>query len=82
MATLMIRSLDEDVKAGLRVLAAHRGVSMEQHARDLLAQAVRGAAPTEPFVDRVRRRFAGTTIEALPIPKRQAPRLPPGGRDK
>ena len=77
MATLMIRSMDERVKAELRVLAARRGVSMEQHARDILEQAVFGPAHDEPFAQRVQRRFAAVAIEALPLPKRQAPRLPP-----
>jgi plasmid stability protein len=82
MASLMIRSMDDRVKAALRVLAARRGVSMEQHARDLLEQAVLGPSHDEPFADRVRRRFAAVAVDALPVPQRQAPRLPPkwGGR--
>jgi antitoxin FitA len=82
MATLMIRSMDERVKAELRVLAARRGVSMEQHARDILERAVLGAAHDEPFSERIQRRFAGVATEALPIPARQAPRPAPtwGGR--
>ena len=77
MATLMIRSMDERVKAELRVLAARRGVSMEQHARDILEHAVLGPAHDEPFAQRVQRRFASVAVEVLPVPKRQAPRLPP-----
>ncbi len=77
MATLMIRSMDERVKAELRVLAARRGVSMEQHARDILEQAVLGPAHDEPFADRVRRRFSTVAVDALRLPQRQAPRLLP-----
>jgi plasmid stability protein len=77
MATLMIRSMDDRVKAELRVLAARRGVSMEQHARDILEQAVLGPANDEPFAQRIRRRFATVAIDALPVPPRQAPRPPP-----
>src|SRR5882724_10221860 len=77
MATLMIRSMDERVKAELRVLAARRGVSMEQHARDILEQAVLGVVHDEPFAQRIQRRFAKVAVEALPLPARQAPRLPP-----
>lgn len=77
MATLMIRSMDERVKAELRVLAARRGVSMEQHARDILEQAVLGPAHDEPFAQRIQRRFASVAVEALPLPKRQAPRAAP-----
>jgi plasmid stability protein len=43
MATLMIRQLDETVKAKLRVRAAEHGKSMEEEAREILRQAV--AAP-------------------------------------
>lgn len=77
MATLMIRSMDERVKAELRVLAARRGVSMEQHARDILEQAVLGPAHDEPFAQRILRRFATVAVEALPVPPRQVPRPAP-----
>jgi len=84
MATLMIRSMDERVKAELRVLAARRGVSMERHARDILERAVLGPAHDEPFAQRVQRRFAAVAIDDLPLPTRQlprmAPRLAPGGK--
>ena len=76
MATLMIRSLDERVKTELRVLAARRGVSMEQHARDILEQAVLGTAHVEPFAQRVQRRFATVGFEALPVPPWRVARLP------
>jgi plasmid stability protein len=77
MATLMIRSMDERVKAELRVLAARRGVSMEQQARDILEQAVLRQVHDEPFAERIRRRFASATVDALPIPSRRAARVPP-----
>ena len=41
MATLTIRNLDENVKRELRKHAAERGVSMEQEARDRLAESLR-----------------------------------------
>jgi plasmid stability protein len=77
MATLMIRSMSERVKAELRVLAARRGVSMEQQARDIIEQAVLGPAPDEPFAQRIQQRFAKVAVDELPVPPRQAPRLPP-----
>jgi antitoxin FitA len=78
MATLMIRSMDERVKSELRVLAARRGVSMEQQARDILERAVLGAVSDEPFAQRIARRFASTPVDSLPVPVRQFPRrLPP-----
>lgn len=45
MGTLTIRDLDDDVKARLRVRAAHHGRSMEAEAREILAAAV--ADPTD-----------------------------------
>lgn len=74
MATLMIRSMDERVKSELRVMAARRGVSMEQQARDILERAVLGALSDEPFAQRIARRFASVSVDALPIPARQLPR--------
>ena len=74
MATLMIRSMDERVKSELRVLAARRGVSMEQHARDILERAVLGPAHDAPFAERIQQLFAGASIDALPIPPRRLPR--------
>jgi plasmid stability protein len=44
MATLVIRDLDDEVKARLRVQAAEHGRSMEAEARAILAAAVRGRA--------------------------------------
>ena len=40
MAQLLVRKLDEDVKARLRVLAAEHGRSMEEEVRAILRQAV------------------------------------------
>ncbi|MGI8485905.1 MAG: FitA-like ribbon-helix-helix domain-containing protein [Thermomicrobiales bacterium] len=40
MAALTIRNLDDDVKAKLRIRAAHNGRSMEAEAREILAEAV------------------------------------------
>ena len=42
MATLTIRRLDDDVKEALRIRAARAGRSMEDEARTILTQAVRG----------------------------------------
>jgi plasmid stability protein len=40
MAQLLVRNLDDDVKARLRVLAAEHGRSMEEEVRVILRQAV------------------------------------------
>lgn len=75
MASLMIRSMDERVKSELRVLAARRGVSMEQQARDILERAVLGPTHDAPFADRIQQLFAGVSVDALPIPPRRSPRV-------
>jgi plasmid stability protein len=40
MAQLLVRNLDDDVKARLRVLAAEHGRSMEEEVRAILREAV------------------------------------------
>jgi antitoxin FitA len=40
MAQLLVRNLEDDVKARLRVLAAEHGRSMEEEVRAILRQAV------------------------------------------
>ena len=42
MASITIRRLDESTKAGLRIRAAHHGRSMEQEAREILKEALKG----------------------------------------
>jgi antitoxin FitA len=46
MAQLVVRNLEDDVKARLRVLAAEHGRSMEEEVRAILRQAVQ--APSKP----------------------------------
>jgi len=58
MATLMIRDLNEDVKARLRVQAAEHGRSMEAEARLLLAAAVSGRRPSRGLGSYIHEQFA------------------------
>ena len=51
MGTLTIRNLDDNVKRELRKRAAERGVSMEQEARDVLAEGVKTRARKRPTLD-------------------------------
>lgn len=76
MSTLTIRNLDEELKALLRVRAARNGCSMEQEVREILRRAVRPAPADSNFAKRIRERFAGLSVEALPIPKRRPIRAP------
>ncbi|MFL9611381.1 FitA-like ribbon-helix-helix domain-containing protein [Methylobacillus sp. Pita2] len=76
MASLTIRNLDEGVKSKLRLQAAAHGRSMEQEAREILLRAVSHAGqPQVNFAERVRQRFAGIEIDALPVPQRQPARM-------
>ena len=58
MATLMIRGLDEAVKARLRVQAAEHGRSMEAEARLLLAAALSGRRPLRGLGSYIHEQFA------------------------
>ncbi len=73
MATLMIRDLDEDVKARLRVQAAENGRSMEAEARVLLAAAVSGRRPSRGLGSYIRDQFAEIGGVDLEIPGRHEP---------
>lgn len=51
MATLTIRNVPDGVKQALRVKAAHRGHSLEEALRQILADEVAGPAPTASRID-------------------------------
>jgi len=69
----MIRDLDEDVKARLRVQAAEHGRSMEAEARALLAAAVSGWRPPRGLASYIRGQFAEIGGVDLEIPRRDEP---------
>lgn len=59
MAQLLVRGLEEDVKAGLRRRARRHGHSTEQEVRDILRNAVnQEATPRALLGSRFRARFA------------------------
>lgn len=70
---LMIRDLDEDVKARLRVQAAEHGRSMEAEARMLLAAALSGRRPARGLGSYIRDQFAEIGGVELDIPRRDEP---------
>ncbi|MDD5242265.1 MAG: plasmid stabilization protein [Sulfuricella sp.] len=76
MASLTIRNLDNELKALLRLQAAHHGCSMEQEARDILRRAVQSQPAGTSFAQKIHQRFAELDVEELPIPKRRTARLP------
>jgi plasmid stability protein len=73
MATLMIRGLDEDVKARLRVQAAEHGRSMEAEARVLLAAALSGRRPPRGLGSYIAAQFAEIGGVDLETPRSQEP---------
>lgn len=70
MATLMIRDLDDDVKARLRVQAAEHGRSMEAEARLLLAAALNGRRPSRGLGSYIQREFSAIGAEGIEAPSR------------
>lgn len=66
MASIIIRNLEEDVKARLKLRAATRGRSMEEEARDILRLAVGATDPDADLGITIAARFADLG-EALPL---------------
>jgi plasmid stability protein len=78
MATIVIRKLDERTKKQLRIRAAHRGVSMEEEAREILKSALRESRPNQTNLGEViHRRFAAVGGVDLPLSPRDRLREPP-----
>lgn len=64
MAQLVVRNLDDDVKAKLQRRARRHGRSTEEEVRDILRGAVRGEdAPLPPLGSRLSARFAGIGLD-------------------
>jgi plasmid stability protein len=78
MATILIRKVDEALKARLRIRAARHGRSMEQEAREILRAGLASkSVPDEDLGTAIRKRvepIGGIDIE---LPPREAPREPP-----
>lgn len=77
MATLVIRDLDDEVKARLRVRAAEHGRSMEAEARAILATAVSGRRPPRQLGSHIREQFADVRGVELDVPPRSDPARAP-----
>lgn len=64
MAQLVVRNLDEDVKARLQARARRHGRSTEEEVREILRHAVRGdARPRAGFGSRFAAHFAGLGLD-------------------
>jgi len=78
VASITIRSLDEGLKARLRVRAAHHGRSMEEEVRDILRRVLTEAATgPDNLADSIRRRFTAVGGVDLPLAPREPMREPP-----
>lgn len=78
MAVLTIRNIDDTIKSDLRVQAARHGCSMEEEARRILAEALRGTlanSPPIPLGTRLREHFTGLG-EITIAPRRKARAAP------
>jgi plasmid stability protein len=73
VASLVIRDLDDEVKARLRVRAAQRGRSMEAEAREILTAAVRFRRPARGLGSFIHAQLAEVAGTELPIPSRDTP---------
>lgn len=69
----MIRDLDDNVKARLRIQAAENGRSMEAEARTLLAAALTGRRPSRGLGSYIREQFADADSGDLVVPSRTEP---------
>lgn len=66
MASIIIRNLEDDVKARLKLRAATHGRSMEEEARDILRLAVGATDPRADLGATIAARFADLD-EVLPL---------------
>ena len=58
MARILVRNLDDDVKASLQARARRHGRSTEEEVRDILRRAVKDDGASEPLGTKLRARFA------------------------
>jgi plasmid stability protein len=77
MASITIRSLDDEVKRRLRIRAAEHGRSMEEEVREILRQAVGRETPAYDLAAAIRARVAPLGGVDLDLPQREAMREPP-----
>ncbi|MBM3495561.1 MAG: plasmid stabilization protein [Armatimonadetes bacterium] len=74
MASLTIRNVDDVTKQTLRIRAARHGVSMEEEARRILAEALVRSGARAKLGRRLVDRFAGASSDEFVLPSRQMPR--------
>ena len=78
MASIIIRRLDDSVKARLRIRAARHGRSMEEEARQVLSAALTEEPKRAPnLAESIRRRIEPLGGVDLELPVREPIRNPP-----
>lgn len=78
MASILIRDLDEAVKARLRLRAARNGRSMEEEARQILKTGLATEAGGQlNLAESIRRHIEPIGGVQLTLPRREAVRRPP-----
>ncbi|MBC2836227.1 FitA-like ribbon-helix-helix domain-containing protein [Paragemmobacter straminiformis] len=70
MASIIIRSLEDDVKLRLKQRAAANLRSMEEEARDILREAVGATDPRADLGQQIHARFKALGGISLALPKR------------
>ena len=77
MAQLVVRNLEDDVKARLERRARRHGRSTEEEVREILRNAIKDeSVPRKPLGSRLRERFASIGLEDdLPELRGEAARL-------
>ncbi|MBS0318220.1 MAG: toxin-antitoxin system [Proteobacteria bacterium] len=69
MAQVIVRNIEDEVKASLKARAAEHGWSLEEEVRQILRHAVAEEAPAQPRLgSRIAARFAGVGL-AEPLPE-------------
>lgn len=68
MAQLIVRNIEDQVKAGLQRRARRNGRSMEQEVREILRDAAQDTTPTKGLGSAIAARFARFHLET-PIPE-------------
>ena len=78
MAMLTIRNIDESLKAKLKIMAAHHGISMEEQTRQILRAAVLVKSTNKKGLgSRINQRFAKVGGLELELPQRSPSRQAP-----
>lgn len=79
MAQVIVRNLEDDVKAGLKLRASRHGWSMEEEVRQILRRAVSEEGQARPKLgSRIAARFAGAGLTE-PLPELHGQTIEPMG---